>query len=603
MTVGVKRPPKSSQYGPLVPAAVIMLLLLAVLPSSLGLPQANPTETLEYAPVPPEDDTLDPNPPAGNLSALGLARGRGFDGEVAGAEGGNDEVPGVTGSGRNPRAKRCVGNPPRQTEDPMAPPCVAFFQGDNFGSTYNGVTGREIRILFYFDGGYLQTSTGSGDQQTLPTDTYIDLAEPPDPDEDEDVHTRTLRVMQRYFNERYQTYGRFVHFYIYFGKTSSRSSEGRRADAYDNYNRVKPFAVFPLTQFFAPDAYLQAMAKFGVLNFGTFGSRPESFFRQFPKLVWGYMPSIEQQAQSYASHVCEKVVPHPVSFSGNGDAGSPRRLGLIRTTDPDQPGMQHFAREVRRLIEGCGGEFVAEATFPSAGYNQDTRYTPQYATTAMAEFSQAGVTTVIWAQGWEPNFSRAAANTGYRPEWVVAGDGVHEGNDRGQAQEPSVWRHAWVVTPLTRTPERDSRHCYLAAKEADPSFHSGDANYACRHYENIRQLFTGIQVAGPRLEPNSVDKGFRAIPAVSSPDPMVPACYYEPGDYTCVKDAMAMWWDPAAQSSATTSPGCWRLPQEGKRYRSGHWPAGDVPAQQDVSRDPCNVLTVGTTRRTGTPNT
>lgn len=575
-----------------------MLLLLAVLPSSLNLPIENPSETLEYAPVPPEDDIPNPNPPPGNLSALGLAQGGGLREEGGSEEVGDLAAPDLRAAGKNPRTKRCVGNPPRQTEDASSPPCVAFFSGDNHGATYNGVTREEVRVLFYFDGGYIQTSTGSGDQQTLPMDTYVDLGEPPK-SEDEDPHTRTLRAMQRYFNERYQTYGRFVHFYIYYGKLASRGDEGRRADAYDNYQKIRPFAVFPLTQFFPPDSYLDAMANFGVLNFGTFESRPQSFFQRFPKLIWGYQPSIEQYARSFSSHVCSKVVPHPVSFSGNADAGSPRRLGLIRTSDPDQPGMQLLAREVRKLVEECGGQFVAEATFPSAGYVQDARYTPEYAAAAMAEFAQAGVTTVIWPQGWERNFSAAAANIGYRPEWVIAGDGIHEANDRGQHQEQSVWQSAWVVTSLTRTPDRDQRQCYLAAREADPSYHPGDANYACRHYENVRQLFIGIQVAGPRLDPNNIEKGFRAIPAVASKDPMVPACYYEPGDYTCVKDATTMWWDPTTQSSSTTAAGCWRLPEDGRRYRTGHWPEGDVPSQRDAASDPCNIYTVGDTYRTG----
>ena len=53
---------------------------------------------------------------------------------------------------KTPSTKRCVGKPPRQTEDPLAPPCVASFAGDNFGVTYQGVTKDEISVLFYFDG-------------------------------------------------------------------------------------------------------------------------------------------------------------------------------------------------------------------------------------------------------------------------------------------------------------------------------------------------------------------------------------------------------------------------------------------------------------------
>src|SRR5688500_15884936 len=45
-----------------------------------------------------------------------------------------------------PRVRRCVGDPPRQTEDPQSPPCVPYWEGDNGGSTYKGVTRDEIRI-------------------------------------------------------------------------------------------------------------------------------------------------------------------------------------------------------------------------------------------------------------------------------------------------------------------------------------------------------------------------------------------------------------------------------------------------------------------------
>src|SRR5438067_1531664 len=126
----------AGRYTPLLTLALVLFLALAVLPSALNLPQTNPSTTLEYAPVPAADHNN--APPGGNLSSLGLASsgtvGIGEGGVAAGAGGG------VTGVGKNPSAKRCVGKPPRQSEDPLSPPCVAYFQGNNFGSTYQGVT-------------------------------------------------------------------------------------------------------------------------------------------------------------------------------------------------------------------------------------------------------------------------------------------------------------------------------------------------------------------------------------------------------------------------------------------------------------------------------
>src|SRR5918992_4371665 len=73
------------KYPPLVSILVALLLAIAVLPSALNLPQTNPTQTLEYAPVPPEDD--DVPPPAGNLSSLGLGTSSGVTEDALGGTG------------------------------------------------------------------------------------------------------------------------------------------------------------------------------------------------------------------------------------------------------------------------------------------------------------------------------------------------------------------------------------------------------------------------------------------------------------------------------------------------------------------------------------
>jgi len=285
------------KYPPLVTVLVALILAIAVLPSALNLPQTNPTQTLEYAPVPPEEN--DDPPPAGNLSSLGLGSSSGVAKDEEGGTGGGP-LPGLAplpgGKGVNPSTKRCVGNPPRQTEDPSSPPCVAFFNGDNFGATYQGVTRDEVRILIYIDSGIAETG-GSQGQEARPTNEFFDLFEPPDPD-GEHVQVDAYRAWQRYFNDRYQTYGRAAHLFIHFG--SGTSPEARRADASQGFAYVKPFAV--LTDAYGNEIdYVEAMARRGVLNFGSFNSKEESFFRRFAKLVWGYQPSIELGAKTFSS--------------------------------------------------------------------------------------------------------------------------------------------------------------------------------------------------------------------------------------------------------------------------------------------------------------
>lgn len=153
------KPRRGRDYPPLAAAGLVMLLLLAVLPSALNLPQSNPAETLEYAPVPPEDDNRS-DPPTGNLSSLGLASsaGPGSDATATGFDGlGTPEGRPV----KAPSTKRCVGEPPRQTEDPMSPPCVAFFRGENGGTTYSGVTAEEVRVVVYLPAGTVYGGEGN----------------------------------------------------------------------------------------------------------------------------------------------------------------------------------------------------------------------------------------------------------------------------------------------------------------------------------------------------------------------------------------------------------------------------------------------------------
>ena len=577
-------------YPPLVIATLLMLGLLTVMPSALNLPQTNPSQTLEYAPVPPEDESVDP--PAGNFSALGLGSSNSVGnvaepaGEPLGGEGGEVGGRAVKVAG----TKKCVGNPPRQTEDPASPPCVASFAGDNGGATYNGVTKDEVRVLIYVAGGFTRPS--SRGTESSPTNRCFDLGNPPEGEED--LQVRFNRAMQRYFNERYQTYGRFVRFIHCFDGANQTSVEGRRAAAAEQASKWKPFAVVNTIggQGGAnSQSYSDVMLRRGILIFTALPFQPADMFRKFAGFSWGYQPSIEQYAEQYSSFVCRKVVGHPVSFSGNeADMGRPRKLGLLFTNHESYPELQAFAAAVRERITACGGQFAAEGRYPfpyTIGTQQSRVVAAQ---TNMAAFQDAGVTTVIWPGGWESDHTKAAAAIGYRPEWVMAGDTEIEGYDVGQFQEPSVWRHAWVVSNQTREGKFEDSLCYQALREADPEFPRADAEYACplrKPYESYRQLFTGIQVAGPKLHPQSVDKGYHAIPPVRSEDPRVPACFYRAGDFTCVKDAAPMWWDPDA-SSRNNRRGCWKMPYGGRRYLPDGWPEGDVLTLQNRAEDVCN---------------
>ncbi|HVM09006.1 MAG TPA: hypothetical protein VM345_11115 [Acidimicrobiales bacterium] len=588
------------RYPPLLFLVVAIGLALAVLPSALTLPQSNPTQTVEIAPVPPDDD-VPPQP--GNLSTLALGESESVQG--GGALGGDEaQLPDLPppppppaaplgGQGKTQATKRCAQTSQglRQTEDITSPPCVAFFEGDNGGATYQGVTDKEIKILIYAEGGIISTPTARG-TDNFASNTLIDLDAPPQANETGDVIT--LRSWFQYFNDRYQLYGRRAHGYIYYSSGSPWSQQQRQADAAQAFSLVKPFATVSFASYGgSPDAYLRYMAQRGVLNFGSVQGRPQAFFQQFPKLIWGYPPSLEQQSKLYADYICTKVANRPAGGAGGALANQPRKYGLIYTSDANYPNLQAAKAEVVRLLKDrCGITFADEATYPNNGFAIDPVTDPTYANEAMARFSQKGITTIIWPGGIETNFSVAASRTipaPYQPEWFLMGDGQNDAAGYAVVQEQSTWERAWVVTPRTKFKDLETEICYQQYRSVDRVAQNSDVqNFACEQYNDLRQLFSGIQVAGPRLGPTSIDRGYHAIPAVESPDPRVAACFYEPGDYTCVKDAQAMWYDPRGQVSSQQQPGCWRMVNNASRHIFGKWPTTAPQEDKKPGVDECN---------------
>jgi hypothetical protein len=606
---GVDRAAASSpdwarKYPPLLTVALALLLTLAVLPSALNLPQSNPQETLEYAPVPPDDNS--DSPPQGNLSALGLGSSAGIEG--SGAAGG-------AGAGRPPPPPpplKTDGGPPtdpnvqcsannQQTFDPLSPPCVPFFDGDNFGTTYGiGVSGDEIKIVFYLDGGINYINGSEPSNRTAPADQTFDLWKTPEDNQvankqpktkPEHLMVKGVRVWQDYFNKRFQTYKRKVHFYVAFAV--GPSPEERRADAAKQLREIGPFAVVSIAEG-NEDAYLNSMARKGVLNFGSFGVRKESFFANIPKMFWSYLPSVEQQVQSYGSYVCRQVVDRYPSLAGPDvqqrstlENGGKRKIAILSTTDEDFPGLVRMAEMVEDEVTKCGGKIAYHAHFPNCCLAQDPS-TGNEANNDIAQMKQQGITTILWTGAVNGNYARSAAGAGYFPEWIVLGDGILDAKwpIRLSQSTGAFDGHAILVSPQPFQPAVQQQNCYQAYREVDKMTPNSDLAYTCGLYTNFFQLFVGIQVAGPRLGPTTMDKGFHRIPQRYDGTPQVPACFYLPGDYTCVKDGAAYIWNANETAPGDQQPGCWKAIEGGKRYAPDGWPRENIEQRINGS-EPC----------------
>lgn len=590
---GSRGPSWVRRYPPLIVIGLALVLVLAVMPSALNLPQSNPSEVPEYAPVPPEDDT--PPPESSNLQALRLGEPAGVIEEVS-----VPPPPADPGVGADPTIYNCVAA--QQTEDPLSPPCSPFFTGDNGGATYHGVTKDEVRVLVYMDGSITET-TGSAtyDGERAPLQgTYCDGDAEPNSQKEchnttdvDHLYVRIMRAFSRYFNFRYQTYGRHLHFYLYW--SGATDAGGRRADAAENIAEINPFAVIDLATFRGNNAaYIDAMARDGVLVFSSLQAQPRSFYRQYDPLVWTFWPDIEQQVEHYTEFICKKVAPYPVAHSGPGiAAGQPRKYAFMHTTDPAWPGLHHFRDLVRpRLEEQCGVTPEIEVVFPFAGYVVDTGGDPAYARLNVARMRENKVTTILWFGGVEGKTSQAADEQKYYPEIFYAGDTNMESQNNGLLQNRNFWEHAAIVSNMLREDQLENSLGYQAWREAEPNAPTDpDGFWASLIYRDFFMVAMGVQVAGPRLHPVTVNEGFRAIPTITSTSPYLPACFFTQGNF-CVQDASQWWWDPEGQAPGRRPDGCYRLVRGGQRFILGQWPKGDEVFVNGTD-DPCSGFNGG----------
>jgi hypothetical protein len=472
---------------------------------------------------------------------------------------------------------RCVNG--RQTADPLSPPCDdTVFTGDNGGATSKGVTRDEVRVLILF-GCYTECGP-----------RYTDLDAPPSRYDVPGI--AELRVLVNYFNKRYQTYGRRVHVTTYSGDGYFKTLDLHPNEAAEFDLVVRPFAAIsadpPASD---TDYHMQMLASRRMVTFDALGLHPRSYFQSRPGMLWSYWPSVEQQVAQYASYVCQKVVGRPVVIARDASLGHPRRLGLVYDDSPSLP-YRAIAASVRRRVEACGGEIVATATTRQpAGESGEFAwcYVPFEASSYQATKLSPGCLNPAFVGQVPPT---------YRPEWILLedywtpGDWVGGFTYGGEVPDgglgPTFDETAMMVSPLPYQPT-EGRPCSVALQEEDPrAAASSAAGIACGFFGSLGQVFTGIQVAGARLTPQSLEAGLRGLPSRPAASSGAPICAYEPGDNSCIKDAHVVQFDADGEDGDSVI-GCWRAIERGRRYLPGRWPSGNIDAQIRGD-EPCHMV-------------
>lgn len=459
-----------------------------------------------------------------------------------------------------PRVRKCIGDPPRQTEDPQSPPCVPYFDGDNLGSTSKGVTRNEITIAF-------------------PNDNFF-------------VDNRAILDMFLHFNSRYEFYGRklFPVDYAPRGEFGPPDPPLMFADAVKVDEEIHAFASIGYSaRGGAEYHYYDELARRGIISVAhRMGLVGESHYREQAPYEWHFLPSTDLMLRNYGEFVCNLLAGKSPAFAGPAiSLREVRKFGLIyqRTQDGSVPDVSLLVN----TMSACGATPVVVED--SRKDDEPTRET------GVVALSNQGVTSVIcWCDlGDTRNIHMdSATKQAFFPEWLVSTYIDQDLDNAFNTSNPDHGRHVIGVSFRNKFLTKFEMPWYWAVREVDSGYdptadgQDNDYYHLQARYSSLLLLASGIQMAGPKLTPETFAQGL-AKTRFPNPSPGAAPYYqgrvgFEGGRHTMLSDGVMFWYSlsqPGIVNPSTPGRVCYVF--GGQRFGLGRWPKTDAPFQQECS--------------------
>ena len=562
-----------TRYRPYLAIVTAIAALIAFMPGSdgddlasvdsTGAPLFEPGSTVDTVDGDGETITTEAGAEGGVVSGNG--GGGGGSAVVDGPSGGGENAPGAVS--QQAQSANCDPATGRiQVPTIYAPPCVPAFAGDNGGSTYQGVTGDTIKVVYFIADESPATSaalTAAGAQN-----------QPPE-------RAATMKDYVDYFNAHYETYGRKVELIIREGSGATEDDNAARADALKIATEDKAFAVIGAP---TSNRFVETLAAEGVLCICTTSQPQELYERLAPYVGYTSLMSSTQGYIQRAEYVGKRLQGRKAVHAGTRD-GLPmstedRKFGLLWYETPDnayRSGAEFFEKELKNKY----GVTLAESrSFPS-----DYAQVQERARPLIQAMKQAGVTSIIFAgDPISPAlFTREATNQRYFPEWIITGSALTDTSIFARTFDQLQWDKAFGVSFLTARSPQEATAAYKTHMWHHGRTPTADNQYAVI-YPGPLTLFTGIHLAGPNLTVQSWQKGLFSYPPTGQGRvTSTTVSFGNHGiwpftDYTSFDDVTEIWWDPSASGEdevGNFGPGLYRYVDGGKRYLPGQHPTSD----------------------------
>jgi hypothetical protein len=384
----------------------------------------------------------------------------------------------------------------------LAPPCVAPFSGDNGGATTPGVSGDEVKIIYY-----------QSDPGLDPLGVAALLGQ------GIDVNARKARkAVQDYaalYNRLFETYGRRVVVEDFLGTGSSDDRAAARADAVAIAEK-RPFAVVggPAR---ATSAFYPAIASRGILcGPGCSGAAPEAAVEQFAPYLWEIGQTPDQGSVLAAEMVAKLAPPGKAAFAGDAATAARDRSYAVVHYDTDE-GEQHEVFE--KLRDGLGEQGIRLET--DIEFRLDLNRTQEIARTVISKLNNEGVTTVIYSGDplTPAALTHEATAQDYHPEWILGPNVAADSAVFARSYDQDQWAHGFGMALNGARGDLDlddAWRVYRWAYGEDPP-----TTNAPVLEPPLRQMFIGIHLAGPNLTPATFRDGLFRFP-VGGGTPPVP---------------------------------------------------------------------------------
>lgn len=529
---------------------------MAVLLIALTAQAAPPPTVFEIAPQAARQITEVAEDLAGSTDVgggQGLGPGAGPGGDVPGS--GKTPESGVADPDapiETARVRSCIGDPPRQIEDPQSPPCVAYWGGkDNGGATWKGVSDTEIRVAI---GNYLRwddTARASGEDQEFE------------------------EVVQRYetfFNRRFEFYGRKLNLITYTPSRPAVPAVNMRADAVKVDEELHAFAAAQYSEqdgrhyvFF--DALADREIVGVVTGSGGMSRTDEAHLAQHAPYEWDYTPTIDRMLAGYSEFICQILAGEPGTYAGPPQSREPKRkFGIIVDTGfKDTPPVD--IGPLRQALSACGGAPVV------AEWAQDGPTTP-----ILLDFRDRGVTSIMYTGQvglLALRFMNEASGQGYQPEWLVWDLGFQDSDSAGIYYPKDQASHILGLQVFNKTLGLEDMPYVWASREVAPEAPPPQGEHFEHLYKSLLLLASGIQMAGPELTPFSFEEGLMRTefpnPGAKGP-PYYQARVAFPGIHSMQQDMAMVWLSSTEQSPATGFAPSFCYVDLGRRYGLGEWP-------------------------------